>query len=293
VRLTILRELSFSARAPEAFLMCGFPAIGFALGLAGKQTVPVPRLAVFLLATSLLSLGVYVFNAWCGVAHDLANPRFRTNSITSGGVPQSRALAFALLTSTLSVSIFTIAEPGAAGLALAIFCLFAAYSHPALRLKHGGVAPTLIHLAGGVLMVWLGYAMVRPLDQVGVVVAAFFSLVFTAGHFNHEALDMEADRRAGLGTRAVQWGVLTSLTTGFAVFAAAYLSLFAAVLLASGGLRHMLPFLAIAPLHGVVFAFMIRNPTREAIVRYRQSYRQLFLAAGAACVFLIWLLHSR
>ena len=292
MRLAILRELSLSARAPEALLMCGFPAMGFALALAGTATVPVPRLAMFLLATSLLSLGVYVFNGWCGVGQDLANPRFSSNSITNGVVPLAGALALALVTSTLSVAVFTVAEPTAAGLALAIFCLFAAYSHPGLRLKQGGVAPTLIHLAGGFLMMWLGYAMVRPLDEAGLVPAVFFSLAFTAGHFNHEALDLDADRRAGLTTRAVQWGPRTSLAAGIAAFALAYLILLAAVVLSWPDLRHMVPFLAVAPLHGTAFAMAIRDPSHEAVIRYRKVYRQLYMAAGAACVILIWLLHN-
>ncbi|MCG6962123.1 MAG: UbiA family prenyltransferase [Acidobacteria bacterium] len=293
MRLALLRELSLSTRAPEAILMCGFPAIGFALALAGTPSVSVPRLAMFLLATSLLSLGVYVFNGWCGVGHDLSNPRFRSNSITNGAVPLAGALAFSLVTSTLSVAVFTVVEPTAAGLALVIFCLFAAYSHPGLRLKQGGVAPTLIHLAGGFLMIWLGYAMVRPLDEAGAVPAAFFSLVFTAGHFNHEALDMEADQCAGLRTRAVRWGARASLAAGAAASALAYLGLLAALLLSWPEVRHMAPFLVIAPLHGAAFTLALRSPTHEAIRRYRQAYRQLFLAAGIAYVFLIWLLHGR
>ena len=55
----------------------------------------------------------------------------------------------------------------------------------------------------------------------------------------------------------------------------------------------MAPFLVIAPLHGAAFTLALRSPTHEAIRRYRQAYRQLFLAAGIAYVFLIWLLHGR
>ncbi len=293
MRLVLLRNLSLSTRAPEAILMCGFPAMGFALGLAGTQTVPLPRLAVFLVATSLLSLGVYVFNGWGGAVHDLTNPRFRTNSIANGTVPLTGALACSLVTSTLSIAVFTVADPMAAGLALAIFCLFAAYSHPGLRLKQGHTAPTLIHLAGGFLMLWLGYTMVRPLDGTGIVLAGFFSLVFTAGHFNHEALDVDADRAAGLSTRAVRWGPRASLTAGIAVFIVAYLLLLAALLDSWLELRHMVPFLVIAPLHGAAFAKVVRDPSHEGITRYRHVYRQLYLAAGAACVFLIWFLHGR
>jgi len=289
VRHTTFRDLLLSTRVPEATLMCGFPVIGFVLGLTGAHRVSLPRLVAFLLATFLLSLGVYVFNGWANSDHDITNPRFAANWITHGAIPLTGALVFSLTVTVLSITVFAVTEPVAAGLAFAIFSLFAAYSSPGLRLKEGHVAPTLIHLAGGFLMVWLGYVMVRPLDRQGIVLAGFFSLVFTGGHFNHEALDMEADLTASLRTRAVRWGVRATLTAGIVSFVLADLILLVAVSVCWPKLRYAVPFLAIAPLHGVAFARVIRtNPSQQAVTRYRRVYRQLYLSAGAISALLTW-----
>jgi len=288
VRNGILRNLVQSTRTPEAVLMCGFPAMGFALGLAGAPSVSLPRLALFLPATLLLSLGVYVFNGWANSDHDVTNPRFAANWITHGTIPLTGALLFSLTAAALGVAIFAVTSRVAAVLALALFCLFAAYSHPGLGFKQGAVAPTAIHLAGGFLMFWLGYVMARPLDGQGVVLATFFSLVFTAGHFNHEALDMDADREAGLTTRAVRWGLRASLNAGIASFAVAEVVLAVATILTWPRLGHTMPFLIIAPFHGLAFARVIRNPSNESIRHYRHTYRLLFLSAGAASAFLLW-----
>ena len=93
---------------------------------------------------------------------------------------------------------------------------------------------------------------------------------------------------AGLNTRAVQWGVKTSLTVGIATFTLADLVLLSAIFLSWPQLRHTIPFLAIGPLHGAAFVRVTHNPSRQAVTHYRRIYRQLYLLAGALSVILAW-----
>lgn len=264
------------ARTPEVLLLQASPLLGAAFG-GGLGALP-----TLLAGSVLLTAHVFIFNDWAGQAADLNDPRRAAQAFSRHGI-SGRAVA-ALSVALLAMAMVALAALGfvAVVLGATISCLGILYSHDEAAGKKVPVFASLLHLLGGAFHFLLGYTSGRPLDAPGLAIAAFFGLVFAAGHLNQEVRDHDADRGNGIRTIAVSLGPRRGLLASLLVFSAAY------GLLAMLALRDVVPpplLWVAALLCPVQVAWTLRvlrgDPAGEGALWLQRRYRVLFAIVGA------------
>lgn len=270
-----------SGRLLEVLVLQASPLLGAVFGGAATA-IGLGRLAILLVGSLLVTAHVFAFNDWAGHRGDLNDPRraphvFARHGIHSGAVA---ALACALL----ATAMVPLAALGfrATLIGSAIACLGILYSQPVAAAKGVPVLASLIHLLGGALHFLLGYTLLRPLDARGLAIAAFFGLVFAAGHLNQEVRDHDVDSRNRIRTTAVVFGARRALLASLAVFSAAYGEL--AVLALLGVVPRQLVWTAVLwPLQLTRSLQALRSgPGFDQARSLQRLYRCLFALIGLA-----------
>ena len=272
-------------RVVESTLMTGFPLIGFIVALhhGAFHTFAemVYTVILFCLSTFPLVIYVYTFNSWGGRNADSHNKRLDDHPVLTGEMSERelRYLAYAGLITNLIL--YWVLFPRCFVLAPLIALNWTAYSHPRVMAKARPIAGTTVHFIGGVLQVLLGYVVISGFDLKGLLFAVYFSMVFSAGHLNHEVKDYNADKEAGLRTNAIVFGPRFMLNIAFALFT---ISFFYLLFLSLGNRLSLVetwPFLAIYPGHLWLHIRMIGSlKDRVYDLKYQRDYRALFVAAG-------------
>ena len=261
-------------RLPEVGLMLGFPGAAALLGLLSMDVSSFGRAAGSVGALAPVAVSVYALNAWGGAEADARDPKFARGAILEARTLLAVAAAGIVLG---LVAAWLVAPWFAAGVA-ALWLVWAAYSAPH-GLKGVPGAGTALHLPAGVLMFLLPYAVVRPVDERGLWLAALFSLAFAAGHANHEVMDRCADTAGGVRTLAAVAGARAVHRLGLVLATFAYLAA------GLGWWRGVIapveaaPFLVAAPFHLAIGAAADADPEGASAYRYRARYRILFAAA--------------
>jgi 4-hydroxybenzoate polyprenyltransferase len=283
-----LRLLS-CIRFDEVFVLQGAPLIGAAFALHGVTIgalTTAKMLSAALLAAGSLCLvaHVFVFNDWAGIQGDLKDPNRATRAFTAKGVSRKEfgGLAAALLAASLLL--FGLLGATTLILALAIAGLSALYSAPVVHGKGRPVFNSILHLVGGTLHFLLGYATFAAIDARGIAIAAFFALVFTAGHLTHEARDREGDLLNGIRTNAVAFGETRSFVASLTLFSAAYALLVTLALL--GTVPRVLALAAaLYPVQLYVSLRALRaGLTFDSLRQLQRCYRLIFAVIGAMIV---------
>ncbi len=242
----------------------------------------------FFVATYPLVMYVYCLNSFGGLEHDRINTRLSDNPAVTGEVTPHELIALSLGGAFFSGLLYYFWFPHCLLPWLLIVANWTLYSHPRIYAKSKPLFGTLVHFVGGVLQFVLGYAAVRPVDLDGVLVAIYFSLVFSAGHLNHEVKDHDPDKEAGLQTNAVIFGPRRMFAVAFLVFTLAFLYLFALSLCGAIAWRYAAPYLAIYPLHLLLHLRATRGDWRGYDRTYQVVYRSLFVIAGVALAVGKW-----
>jgi len=281
----LLPTLLTTLRVRESLLMTGFPFIGTLLSLEGGRQASLPHLFGLVAGTVLLSLAVYSFNSWGGIVHDRLNHRMRDHPLITGAISPATVLGLSLgcFAASTALFFFTVSN-GTAMLGILIYPLWIVYSHPRLLAKGIPVLSSVIHMVGGNLMFMLGYTWDGRLDRLGATASIYFSLLFVAGHLNHEVKDYEADQRAGINTNAVRFGREETMMASFAVFAFSYALIPVAMILKIVDPLITLPFVLMMVPHTILYLRTKWAPTQEVIVKYQNDYRLLFLIAGVVSI---------
>jgi 4-hydroxybenzoate polyprenyltransferase len=169
-----------------------------------------------------------------------------------------------------------------AALLAGVIAASALYSHPGVRGKGVPILSSLLHVTGQVMQFLAGYALFAPLDARGVLIAAYFGIVFAAGHLNQEARDYDGDLAGRVRTNAVAFGRHATAAASFALFTASFAYLF--WLAASGRVHPEFRFLVAAyPAYAAAFLLSIRGGlTFAGLTRLQNAYRIVFAAMGAA-----------
>jgi 4-hydroxybenzoate polyprenyltransferase len=272
-------------RAFESALMTGFPLIGLIVALTpGAFESPIQLIGtatLFCFSTFFLVIYVYCLNSWGGIEADRLNERLDDHPVLTGEISERQLRFISYFGLVANLVLYAIFFPQCFVLAPFIAIVWTFYSHPRLMGKARPFAGTILHFIGGVLQILLGYVVVSGFDTKGILISIYFSLVFSAGHLNHEVKDHDADLVAGLKTNAVVFGPRKMLIFAFGVFSAAFCYLFA---LTVGGViswSESWPFLAIYPIHLVLHRRMMEASFDTVYdKRYQRNYRLLFLGAG-------------
>ncbi|MGH2627692.1 MAG: carotenoid biosynthesis protein, partial [Anaerolineales bacterium] len=272
-----------SLRPGEVALMTIFPGAGFVLthpspiggGLA------VGKLVALAIGSVCAAASVYAYNAFEGRRYDHWNRRLRKHPVVVGTLSPATMVALALALAFVSLATLWQYHPASAGAALAALVLGALYSNERLGGKERSGLPTVLHFLGALLGFWVGAAGGRW-SAVTVMASIGLALLFVAGHFNHEVVDFDADRRAGLHTVAVRRGRKVASLLSASSFLAFYLMM--AVVWWRGWWPAELaaPFVAAGSVHLLALGALFSRTVREegAARTYRRFYRGLFVIAG-------------
>jgi 4-hydroxybenzoate polyprenyltransferase len=277
-----------ATRPLESALMIGFPLIGALIALGEWRDIGL-LLARFFVATYPLVMYVYCLNSYGGVAHDRGNARLNGNPAVTGEVSPRELVDLAYAGAFVSGLLYSLWFPRCLIPWLLILANWTIYSHPALYAKGKPIAGSLVHFAGGVLQFLLGYAAVRPLDRRAAALGVYFALAFAAGHLNHEVMDFEPDRAAGLRTNAVAFGPRRMFAVAFGIFALAFAYLLVLTIAGWISWRYSWPYLAIFFPHLLLHARATAGEWTGYDRTYQAVYRALFVAAGFALAGAKWL----
>ncbi|MDP8221902.1 MAG: UbiA prenyltransferase family protein [Candidatus Lernaella stagnicola] len=277
-----------ATRPIESCLMIGFPLIGTFIALQAWSGIGL-LIVKFFIATYPLVMYVYCLNSFGGLEHDRINARLNMNPAVTGEVSPRELVMLSLGGAFLSGLLYYFWFPNCLLPWLLIVANWTFYSHPRIYAKSRPIFGTLVHFVGGVLQFLLGYAAARPIDAEGVLIGAYFSLVFSAGHLNHEVKDYEPDQVAGLQTNAVVYGPRRMFSIAFAVFTLAFFYL---LILAWHDVipwRYAGPYLLIYVPHLALHVRATRGEWKGYDRTYQVVYRTLFVLAGLALAASKWL----
>jgi 4-hydroxybenzoate polyprenyltransferase len=284
-RAAVTRYLS-CLRLPEILVLQGPPLLGAAFALRHPTAENVGTLALLIVANVFLVAHIFMLNDWSGLTADLADPNKAAGVFTARGVGRKEIGGLTAGLLALSLLLFGRLGPSTLCLALAIAALSALYSLPHSNWKGRPLLNSAVHLVGGTLHFLLGYSLGNAIDGRGLATAAFFALIFAAGHLTQEIRDHQGDVLNAIRTNAVAFGQRRTFAASLALFTLAQALL---LLLALQGTlpRPLAALVVLYPLHlrwslktlaeGLTFASI-----RRLQVRYRVLYAIVGLAMVAA-----------
>ncbi len=261
-------------------MLQGAPVIG---ALFALDRLDVFALALLVAGNACLVGHVFVLNDWGGIETDARDPRRAAWTFMARGAGARDMAWLALLLLAAGLLLLSLLSFAAGVIGASIAGLSALYSLPAIRGKGIPLFNSALHLVGGALHFLLGYAAFGAIGAPALAISGFFGLVFTAGHFTHEARDHDGDRLNGIRTNAVVFGKRGGFLAGVALFGLAYL------LLAALALRGLVPGL-LAPLAGLAMVLHLLAAWRawraglgyEALRGLQAVYRGLHAVIGLA-----------
>ncbi|MGE7199293.1 UbiA family prenyltransferase [Brevundimonas naejangsanensis] len=266
----------------EVLALQGAPLMGALLAMRELTGASSAALLALIIGNGLLVAHVFMINDWAGIESDLRDPHRAARTFIARGFTRQQIGFYAVTLLAAALAVFASLGPASLGVAVVIAGLSALYSTPGIHMKGRPGFSSALHLLGGALHFVLGYIVFAPLGLQALVVSSVFGLVFTAGHFTHEARDHEGDALNSIRTNAVVMGRRSGLIAGFLCFSVAYGLLFFFAL--AGTLPRAL--IIAAPLyllHAVAFASVVRHGLSFSRLRRLQHlYRILFALIGLA-----------
>lgn len=274
-------------RLPEALIITGFTLIGTIMALSSLSSFPDIELFLGFVASYLLIVSIYAFNSWAGLHDDAANPR-----LAADGLATARAYTtVTAATLAVALTIFIFLRPTAIPFALGVFFLWSLYSFPRYGAKYIPLAGTIVHVAVGIVQFQQGWALIGEPGERSLMLSFYFALILSAGHINHELIDHDADKVAGILSGAVRFGTRRWTVIHLTIVLAAFAILAVLTLAGPFSLARLTPFLVASTGHALSAAFLIagrHDPDR--FLRHRTRYRILYASAGV--VFLVGLIHA-
>ena len=275
-------------RWSDLLVLQGPPLLGVAFAPRTLTSATVFPLLLLLLANSLLLAYVFLLNDSEGLLADSQDPNKARKTAVATVVGRREMGLLSIGLGCLGLFFFSFLPLPVLLLAVSIAVLGLVYSSRAIHAKGIPILSSAVHLAGGVLLFLLGYALFGDVDRRGLLIGLYFALIFVAGHLNQEVRDYEADQRSGIVTNAVRFGKRRTFLAGFLVFTCSY-----GYLLWLGSLN-ILPsrlwgILVFYPVHAVLFWRTFRGDLSfESISRFRTQYRMLYALVGVALVVIMW-----
>ena len=275
-----LRSATSFIRYREGLLMQGAPLLGAAFAIGRLTPDKVAALGVLAVASFLLIVHVFLMNDWAGMAGDLRDPHRTARALATDSLGRRAVADLGIVVLLVSLLLFALLEARTLLIALAIAFLSALYSMPRPSGKGIPLLSSAVHLSGGILHFLLGYSLFSPIDPRGLSIAVFFGLTITAGHWNHEARDLDADLLNGIRTNAVAFGREKAFLASAALFAVAYAYL--TVLAGRGLVPRPLRFVGLLyPLQFCASWATLRSGLCfQSIRRLQIWYRALFAVIG-------------
>jgi 4-hydroxybenzoate polyprenyltransferase len=275
-----LGALLVSIRFRDVAVLMGPSLMGLAAGWGTLAPETMWRVPVLLAATWLLLAHIFCLNDWAGIEADRDDVNKAGRTFLTRGISRRSMGWLALGLGVGALPLFALLPVATLLVAMGFTVLSLLYSHPRVAAKGVPIVSSLLHLTAGPLLFLLGYGLSGAVDQRGILISAYFGIVFAAGHLTQEVGDHEADRRSGMRTNAVAFGKRRAFAAAFLLFTASY------VLMVGLGLAGVAPLEVIAvaafyPANALIFWRAFRGGlVFEDVNRCRSWYRVLFLFIG-------------
>ncbi len=276
-------------RIPEVTLMTGFFMIGAVFAITALDAETLIKLAVIGAACFFLIISIYAFNSFFGKKQDEKNDRL--NDLKNLGKWGFFITSIVSLLISLSLGLYLNTVIPLALLGVAV--LWVLYSLPVFGLKAIPFAGTALHFVAQIIHFNMVFYVFAPLSWNSLLISLFFSFGFAGGHLNHEVIDYDADKQAGIRTGAVLVGLAWGIWLSFILFTAGVILLL--VLFATGNIDPLVLAVIVAGYLVQLISFIALKPhmiaKRNYIFRYRNIYRVVFFLEGVVLlVFRIYLL---
>jgi 4-hydroxybenzoate polyprenyltransferase len=282
-KASALRYLS-CLRLQDILVLQGSPLLGAAFAIRHPGMRHFAPLATLFVANVFLVTHIFMLNDWSGLGVDLADPNKASDVFTARGVGHREMGVLTAGLLVVSLLLFSRLGPITFSLSLAIATLSALYSLPRFNWKGTPILNSLAHLAGGTLHFLLGYSLGNVIDRRGLAIAAFFALIFTAGHLTQEVRDHEGDAINAIRTNAVIFGPRRTFAASLVLFTLAQVLL---LLLALQGILPR-PLAVLVALYAVQLWWSIETLreglTYASVCRLQARYRVLYAVIGLAMV---------
>jgi len=286
-KASALRYLS-CLRLEDILVLQGSPLLGAAFAMRSPEMQDLAPLAILIAANVVLMAHVFMLNDWAGLTADLADPNKAASVFTARGVGSREMAAVTTGLLVLSLLLFSRLGPITFGLSLAIAILSALYSLPRFNWKGRPLLNSAAHLIGGVLHFLLGYSLHDAIDRRGLAIAAFFALIFAAGHLTQEIRDYAGDAANAIRTNAVIFGPRRTFAASVILFALAHALLL--LLTLEGALPRALA--AVVVLFAIQLHLSLETLkeglTYANVSRLQSRYRVLYAVVGVAMVVALY-----
>ncbi len=274
-------------RFDEVAALQATPFIGAVFSIGALSTSHLLTMAVLIAGNVCLMAHVFVLNDWSGIDGDLKDPDRARQTFAAKGLTRSEVGYIAVTLLAIGLLLFGSINTKVLLVAIMIAGLSALYSSPTFHLKGVPLFNSALHFVGGCMHFLLGYMAFGAISVQGLVISCFFGLVFTAGHFTHEARDYDVDLLNGIRTNAVAFGKTESFVAGLVLFISAYAFLVALAVLGYVPFALVLA-AAFIPVHlSASRRAMLADLTSESLRRLQRIYRSLFATIGIAMIVMV------
>ncbi|MFZ9000394.1 MAG: UbiA family prenyltransferase [Bacteriovoracaceae bacterium] len=267
-----MKKILKNLRVKEVLLMTGFFSIGVFFAASEFEQLWQMRTIIGFLSTSFLFLGIYSFNSLCGLKEDKDNPRL--NFIYG----KKFFLGFVIIFKVLSLLGFYWLGPMFFKLSIISMILWIYYSWPGLGAKYIPIASSLVHFVTQIIHFLLGYLILQQYSLLAVLISIYFSLLFVAGHLNHEIIDYKADKLKDIKTNAVYFGAQNAQIASLFLFCLSFMYSLSIILFYPSTISFFLPFQLAFVIQGLIYFKKYR--AHFDALKFRGSYRSLYFYAG-------------
>ncbi len=239
------------------------------------------RTSHFFMICIVNGVAIYLLNASLGFNEDRKNERLDEIQQFS----KSKLVSLGVIIGVIGFVWLYIFSPLLVVPAAIVYILWIVYSIPG-GLKRIPLLGLLTAFVGQLVHFHLGYLVFDDLSAASLVIATYFSLLFTAGHALHEVIDHDADQEAGLKTSAVFFGrkLLFNASTFLFVIAAIYLLVI--YLLGAFSWTILIPYEVAFVIHMFLLR-KLRDTGNESLFAYRRKYMVVYAMATAVVAVLI------
>jgi len=271
-----IANLIKSARLAEVSLMLGFPFMGTLFAMKNFENLFSSEVFIFITGLFFLCTAIYAFNAWAGYDEDGENER-----LTGLKDKKNRFMTATAVSGILFILTFSISGIYFVILSLVSFFLWTLYSWPKKGFKYRPVLGTVIHFLGQGIHFQMGYSVLDRTSFSSILVSIYFSLLFSAGHLNHELIDHDPDRKMNVNTGAVYFGKKIWERVSFSVFTFSTLYLLTLSMFRITDIMLNWPFIFAGTVHIAYRLMFCRNDlSKERFLNERRFYRLAYFTAG-------------
>lgn len=268
--------------------MTGFFMIGAVFAIQKLDTETLLKLLIIGIACFFLIVSIYAFNSFFGKKKDEKNERLADLKNMS----RLGFLIASLITLAISLFLGFYLNPLIPIALIGVAALWIIYSLPVFGLKHIPFAGTALHFIAQIIHFNMVFYVFAPISWNSFLISLFFSFGFAGGHLNHEVIDYDADKSAGIRTGAILVGLNKGIWLSFILFTSGvillgvlyltnYLEPYVLTVIIGGYIVQLISFVTLKP-------FMIKK--KNFIFRYRNIYRIVFFLEGVTLlIFRIYL----